>query len=119
MRYCGFTVAHHFEQMGANSVEAMMAGDPRIGSSAPSSWSPLDGPCTIAAAMAHQATMGLSDMRMSSSYSARICGQSVSWSPGFVVHRGNCGLKLVGADGSFDQGRGQERNALGNLRLIP
>ena len=40
---------------------------------------PARGPCTIAAAMAWlSVTIGLSDMRFSKPYSARICGQSVS-----------------------------------------
>ena len=44
-------------------------------------------------------TIGLPAMRSSSSYSARICGQSVSSVLGrLVVHGGDRGLQLVRAD---------------------
>jgi hypothetical protein len=37
----------------------------------------------------------------------------------FVMNRGYGGLQLIGTDRSLREGRGNERNAFGDLRLIP
>ncbi len=71
-------VAGHLEQVGAHGVEPVVAGQPLVERRRAAS-RPAAGPWTMAAAIARlSATIGLSVIRSSSPYSARICGQSVS-----------------------------------------
>ena len=60
-------------------MQPVVPGDPLVRSSPASRPSPACGPWTMATATAwFSATTGLSEIRSSSSYSAMICGQSVS-----------------------------------------
>jgi hypothetical protein len=60
-------------------LRPVVAGDPLVGPEAPGSSSPACGPSTMATATAwFRATTGLSEIRRSSWYRARICGQSVA-----------------------------------------
>ena len=84
----------------------------------PSRASPARGPSTIATATARlSVTTGPGDTSSSTSYSARICGQSVSSAARrLVVHRRDRGLELIRADRPGAEGAGDERDALLDLR---
>ena len=73
-------VAGHLQQVGAHGVEPVVAGHPLVGvERRPAGRARPAGPRTIATATAwFSVTIGLGASRSSSSYRARICGQSVS-----------------------------------------
>jgi hypothetical protein len=68
------------EQVCADGVDSGMAGEGRVGFGLGELLQAVVGPWTMAfAAMRLRVTIGPGAMVSSSSYSARICGQSVSW----------------------------------------
>ena len=113
-------LAGHFEQVSTYGVQAVLAGQPLVAPPCRTA-RPSSGPCTIAVATARlRVTTGLPLMRSSSSYSARICGQSVSSAVSRTVDHGrDRRLQLVLAGLSSTDLAVEQRRALGDPRLVP
>jgi hypothetical protein len=72
-------VAGQLQQVRADCVEPVVAGDPVVGLERAEQVQPGLGPLAMATATAwFSATTGVSETRRSSSYRATICGQSVA-----------------------------------------
>ena len=114
-------VSGQFQQMGANGVQAMMAGQPSIGveriQQLESRGRAVHHGRGDGVIEHHHGIVGHAFQQVIQRQDLRPVG--ILGAGRFVVNGGDGGLQLVRANRALRQGRGEERDALGDLRPIP